>query len=280
MKTSPHYATPRPVRPKKALGQHFLTDLTVARRIAATLDAYVGTPLLEVGPGMGVLTQYLLELGHDLTVVELDREAAAYLRRAYPASLDGRIIEGDFLRQPWAEHFGSTFCVIGNYPYNISSQIFLKVVELREHVAACSGMVQREVAERLAARPGCKAYGVLTVLVQLWYDVEYLFTVGPEVFAPPPRVQSAVVRMTRNARRSLPCAEGDLRTVVKTAFGTRRKTLRNALRRLVEAWQPARADILLADPRFDLRAEQLALDDFIHLTLTLREGGGSDPDCL
>lgn len=261
----------RNVRPKKALGQHFLTDLSVAERIAATLDGYVGTPVLEVGPGMGVLTQFLLRAGHDLTVVELDRESVAYLRLTYPASLDGRIVEGDFLGERWDEYFGGRpFCVIGNYPYNISSQIFFKVVAMKDCVPACSGMVQREVAERLASRPGRKAYGVLTVLVQLWYDVEYLFTVGPDVFNPPPKVQSAVIRMTRNGRTALPCAEADLRAVVKGAFSTRRKTLRNALRPLVEAWRPGRVADILADAFFNQRAEQLSVEDFIQLTVRLR----------
>lgn len=259
------------VRPKKALGQHFLTDLTVAERIA---DTIAPGRTLEVGPGMGVLTQYLLQKGHDLRVVELDAESVSYLKVHYPVQLDRRIVEADFLRLDLAETFGGeTFSLIGNYPYNISSQIFFKVVENRDLIPTCSGMIQKEVAERLAAHPGTKAYGVLSVLVQLWYDVEYLFTVGNEVFNPPPKVQSAVIRMTRNARREadLPCAEADLRAVVKAAFSMRRKTMRNALRPLVEQWQAGRAAEILSDRLFDLRAEQLPIDDFIALTLRLRQ---------
>ena len=260
------------VRPKKNLGQHFLTDLTIAERIADTIP--VGRTL-EVGPGMGVLTQYLLDKGHDLRVVELDPESVSYLKVNYPVRLDRRILQADFLRLDLAETFGGqTFSLIGNYPYNISSQIFFRVVDHRDLIPLCSGMIQKEVAERLAARPGSKAYGVLSILIQVWYDVEYLFTVGNEVFNPPPKVQSAVIRMTRNARTEadLPCSERDLRAVVKAAFSMRRKTMRNALRPLVTLWQPERVDEILQDKLFDLRAEQLPIDGFIDLTVRLRQG--------
>ena len=169
------------VKPKKALGQHFLTDLGIARRIADSLDAFAGLPVVEVGPGMGVLTQFLLEKGHDLTVVEIDTESVEYLRRHMPA-LEGRILAEDFLRLDLGALFpGRKFCVIGNYPYNISSQIFFHILEWKDQVVCCSGMLQREVAERLAARPGTKARGILSVPLQAWYDVEYLFTVDEQV---------------------------------------------------------------------------------------------------
>ena len=175
------------VRPKKALGQHFLTDLSVAQRIAATVSDCAGMPVLEVGPGMGVLTQFLLEAGHDVTVAEIDTESVAYLREHFPA-LDGHIIEGDFLQMDLRKMFhGRQFAVIGNYPYNISSQIFFKVLDNKDLIPVCSGMLQREVAERLAAPPGTKARGILSVLLQAWYRVDYLFTVSEHVFNPPPK---------------------------------------------------------------------------------------------
>ncbi|MCM1518203.1 MAG: 16S rRNA (adenine(1518)-N(6)/adenine(1519)-N(6))-dimethyltransferase RsmA [Pseudoflavonifractor sp.] len=251
----------RQVKPKKALGQHFLTDLSVARRIAATLDGYPGLPVLEVGPGMGVLTQFLLEQGHDLLVAEIDAESVDYLRENFPA-LDGRIIEGDFLQMDLHDIYGDRpFCVIGNYPYNISSQIFFKVLDYKDQVVCCSGMLQKEVAERLAAAPGSKAYGILSVLLQAWYDVEYLFTVDENVFNPPPKVKSGVIRMTRNDVTSLGCDSRLFKTVVKTAFGQRRKTLRNSLRGLVP---PGAA--LPDDPVMALRPEQLSVQQFISLT--------------
>ncbi len=259
------------VRPKKSLGQHFLTDLSIAERIADTLADYKQLPVLEVGPGMGVLTQFLLQKGYDLQVVELDAESVAYLKVEYPSSLDRRIIEADFLKLHLEDYFPGQFCLIGNYPYNISSQIFFKVVDYRDKIPCCSGMIQKEVAERLAARPGCKAYGVLSVLIQVWYDVEYCFSVSNNVFNPPPKVQSAVIKMVRNNVRELPCPEADLRAVVKNAFGMRRKTMRNSLRALVQSWQPVRAAEILQDPLFDLRAEQLSVQQFIDLTVSLRQ---------
>ncbi len=194
------------VKPKKALGQHFLTDLSVAGRIAATLSDYVGVPVIEVGPGMGVLTRFLLDGGHDLTVVELDRESVEYLQANFP-QLHGRIVEADFLRLDLAELTrGREFCVIGNYPYNISSQIFFRILDYKDMVPCCSGMLQREVAERLAAPEGTKARGILSVLLQLWYRVDYLFTVSENVFNPPPKVKSGVIKLVRNDRRLLPCS--------------------------------------------------------------------------
>lgn len=252
------------VKPKKALGQHFLTDLSVARRIAATLDDFHGMPVMEVGPGMGVLTQFLLESGHDVKVAEIDTESVEYLRREFPAleAAEG-IMECDFLRTDLAKVYpdGQKFCVIGNYPYNISSQIFFHVLEYKDQVACCSGMLQREVAERLAAAPGTKARGILSVLLQAWYDVEYLFTVSEHVFNPPPKVKSGVIKMTRNGVTSLGCDERLFKTVVKTSFGQRRKTLRNSLRGLFPASVPLPDHEIMS-----LRPEQLSVDRFIELT--------------
>lgn len=261
------------VRAKKNLGQHFLTDLSIAERIADTLTEYKELPVLEVGPGMGVLTQFLIQKGFDLKVVELDGESVSYLKVNYPVTLDKRIIEADFLKLKLEEVFdGKSFCLIGNYPYNISSQIFFKVVDYRDMIPCCSGMIQKEVAERLAAAPGSKSYGILSVLIQVWYDIEYCFTVGNHVFNPPPKVQSAVVKMVRNDVKELPCAEKDLRTLVKNAFGMRRKTLRNCLRQLIHEWQPEKAEDILAEEFFNKRAEQVSVQEFIDLTVRLKSG--------
>ena len=246
---------------KKALGQHFLKDLQIAQRIADTLSDYKDLPVLEIGPGMGVLTQYLLEAGHDLTVVELDMESVDYLEQNFPA-LEGRILAEDFLRLDLSKLFPGQFCVIGNYPYNISSQIFFKVLDFKEHVPCCSGMIQKEVAERLAAGPGSKTYGILSVLLQAWYTVEYLFTVSEFVFDPPPKVKSAVIRMVRNDRKELGCDEKLFKTVVKTSFNQRRKTLRNSMKPLLGKDCP---DYAL--PVFDKRPEQLSVEQFVELTL-------------
>ncbi len=251
----------RLVKPKKALGQHFLKDLQIARQIAETLDAYKGMPVLEIGPGMGVLTQFLLDAGHDLTVVELDRESVAYLEKNFPR-LEGRIFAEDFLRLDLSKIFSSPFCVIGNYPYNISSQIFFRVLDYKDSVPCCSGMIQREVALRLASPPGKKDYGILSVLLQAWYNIEYLFTVSENVFDPPPKVKSAVIRMTRNERKSLGCDEALFKRVVKTSFNQRRKTLRNSMKPLLGKEFPH-----YSLPIFDKRPEQLSVEDFIELTI-------------
>lgn len=250
------------VRPKKALGQHFLTDLGVARRIAATLDDFKGLPVIEVGPGMGVLTQFLLADGHDVRVAEIDKESVRYLEDNFP-DLRGRIIDGDFLRLDLAAVYpgGQPFCVIGNYPYNISSQIFFHILDYRDQVVACSGMLQREVAERLAAAPGTKSRGILSVLLQAWYDIEYLFTVDPGVFNPPPKVKSGVIRMTRNSVTDLGCDQRLFKTVVKTTFGQRRKTIRNSVRGLLPPGTPLPDSELMA-----MRPEQLSVSQFIQLT--------------
>ena len=251
----------RLVKPKKALGQHFLKDLQIAERIADTLSDYKQLPVLEIGPGMGVLTQFLLEKGHDLTVVELDLESVDYLEQNFPA-LEGKILAEDFLRLDLSKLFSGQFCVIGNYPYNISSQIFFKVLDYKEHIPCCSGMIQKEVAERLAAGPGSKTYGILSVLLQAWYEVEYLFTVSEKVFDPPPKVKSAVIRMVRNKRTELGCDEKLFKTVVKTSFNQRRKTLRNSMKPLLGKDCP---DYQL--PIFDKRPEQLSVEQFVELTL-------------
>ena len=250
------------VKPKKALGQHFLTDLHVAERIADTIDSRPDLPVLEVGPGMGVLTQFLLQKGRDLTVVELDSESVAWLKANYPA-LDGRVVEADFLKLDLRELMGGReFALIGNYPYNISSQIFFHMLDYKELVPLCSGMLQREVAERLAAGPGTKARGILSVLLQAWYDVEYLFTVSEKVFNPPPKVKSGVIRMTRNQRTELGCDPALFKAVVKATFGQRRKTIRNSIRSVC-------ANFPTDHPLAALRPEQLSVDQFIELTKTV-----------
>lgn len=249
------------VRPKKALGQHFLTDQHVAERIAATMDGFLQYPILEIGPGTGVLTRWLLDMGADLKVVEIDRESVAYLNANFPA-LAGRIIEGDFLQKDLNEIFGGApFCVIGNYPYNISSQIFFKVLDYKDSVPCCSGMLQKEVAERLAAKEGTKVRGILSVLLQAWYDVDYLFTVSEHVFCPPPKVKSGVIKMQRNSRTELPCDERLFRSVVKTTFGQRRKTLRNSIKPLLPPGVAIPESPLLA-----LRPEELSVEQFFELT--------------
>ena len=253
------------VRPKKFLGQHFLTDLGIARRIADTVDACPGVPVLEVGPGMGVMTQFLMEKPRPLKVVEIDFESVSYLRRQYP-QLEDSIIEDDFLTMRLDRTFqGQPFVLTGNYPYNISSQIFFKMLEYKDLIPCCTGMIQKEVAERMAAQPGSKTYGILSVLIQAWYRVEYLFTVEPGVFNPPPKVRSAVIRLTRNEVTDLDCDERLFRRVVKTTFNQRRKTLRNNIRPLLTELG-IEGETLLGEPLFDLRPERLSVEDFISLT--------------
>ena len=262
------------VRPKKFLGQHFLKDLPTAQAIADTVDAAPGLPILEVGPGMGVLTQYLLKKGRELKVVEIDFESVAFLLKAFPELGDG-LLEEDFLQMQLDRTFGGReFVLTGNYSYNISSQIFFKMLEYRHLIPVCTGMIQKEVAERLAAAPGSKVYGILSVLIQLWYDVEYLFTVEPGVFNPPPKVKSAVVRLTRNGRTDCGCDERLLRRVVKTSFNQRRKMMRGSLKPLFAALnaeraggsQPEGVADFLARPEMTKRPEQLSVEEFIELT--------------
>ena len=250
------------VTAKKRLGQHFLTDLSIARRIADTIDVCPGIPVLEVGPGMGVLTQYLLEKNHPVKVVEIDEESVAYLRKNLTQLKDENIIPDDFLKMHLDRIFsGEEFMLIGNYPYNISSQIFFKMLDYKEYIPYCSGMIQKEVGERLAASPGSKAYGILSILIQLWYDVEYLFTVDENVFSPPPKVKSAVVLMKRNGRTDVGCDEALLKKIVKGTFNQRRKKLRNSIQQIV-----GKESAILADPILDKRPEQLSIEEFIELT--------------
>ena len=255
------------VRPKKKLGQHFLTDLSIARAIADTVDAYPDIPVLEIGPGMGVMTQFLVEKPRQLKVVEIDRESVAYLKSSPQFSIlnsQFSIIEGDFLRMDLREAFdGMQFVLTGNYPYDISSQIFFKMLDNKDLIPCCTGMIQREVAERIASAPGNKSYGILSVLIQAWYDVEYLFTVDEHVFNPPPKVKSAVIRMTRNDVRQLGCDEQLFKKVVKTVFGQRRKMLRVSLRQMV----PAESSIYTDYADFlTRRPEQLTVAQFVELT--------------
>lgn len=249
------------VRPKKFLGQHFLKDLQVAQDIADTVDTCPDIPILEVGPGMGVLTQFLIPKGRPLKVVELDFESVAYLKENF-VQLGDNIIEQDFLKMDLNSLFdGKPFVLTGNYPYNISSQIFFKMLEYKDLIPCCTGMIQKEVAERIAAKPGNKTYGILSVLIQAWYRVEYLFTVHEHVFNPPPKVKSAVIRMTRNETQDLGCNEKLFKQIVKTTFNQRRKTLRNSISPILDKNSP-----LSADPLFNKRPEQLSVEDFIELT--------------
>ncbi len=256
------------VKAKKSLGQHFLTDLNIARKIAGALSG--GTPeapadVLEVGCGMGVLTQYLLARPDLMTYgAEIDAESVTYLKERFPEFVP-RLSEGDFLNMDLLRLFPDGVRIIGNFPYNISSQIFFKVIENRDRVPECVGMIQREVAVRLAEPPGSRAYGILSVLLQAWYDIEYLFTVSESVFNPPPKVKSAVIRLRRNATRRLDCDESLFVRVVKAAFGQRRKMLRNALKAVFGDFAGAE------HPLFSHRAEQLSVADFEALTRWVAE---------
>ena len=251
------------VRAKKALGQHFLTDLNIARKIATALSG--GSPenpdkVLEVGCGMGVLTQFLLQRDDIVTYgAEIDSESVEYLHVHYP-DFAPRLSEGDFLKMDLKECYGERLKIIGNFPYNISSQIFFKVLENRDIVPECVGMIQREVAVRLAEPPGSKEYGILSVLLQAWYDIEYLFTVGEKVFNPPPKVKSAVIRLVRNNVEHLDCDEQLFIKVVKASFGQRRKMLRNSLKATFGNFGGREHQF------FTMRAEQLSVADFVELT--------------
>ncbi|MDO4981714.1 MAG: 16S rRNA (adenine(1518)-N(6)/adenine(1519)-N(6))-dimethyltransferase RsmA [Prevotellaceae bacterium] len=251
------------VRPKKNLGQHFLIDLGIAKRIADTVDAFPDIPVLEVGPGMGVMTQYLVDKPRDLKVVEIDRESVAYLNEHFPR-LQQNIIGADFLRMSLDDVFdGRQFVLTGNYPYDISSQIFFKMIDNKDLIPCCTGMIQREVALRIASKPGNKAYGILSVLIQAWYDVEYLFTVDETVFNPPPKVKSAVIRMTRNKVTNLGCDEKLFKRLVKTVFNQRRKMLRVSLRQMF-ATPPSNG--FYQQEVMTKRPEQLSVSQFVELT--------------
>ena len=258
------------VKPKKNLGQHFLTDLSIASRIADTVDAYPDIPVLEVGPGMGVMTQYLVEKPRDLKVVEIDRESVEYLKHTLfseeTPTGSSPIIEGDFLRMDLNQVFdGRQFVLTGNYPYDISSQIFFKMLDNKELIPCCTGMIQREVALRIASEPGTKAYGILSVLIQAWYDVEYLFTVDEHVFNPPPKVKSAVIRMTRNTVTDLGCDEQLFKRLVKTVFNQRRKMLRVSLKQMFTNDIQPRPGFYEHDI-MTRRPEQLTIQKFVELT--------------
>lgn len=290
------------VRAKKALGQHFLTDQNIAKSIVAALqlpaaggkavasegkvNAEVASvprvqltteqparmKVLEIGPGMGVLSQYLLQRQDvDLRMIEIDDESVEYLESHFPQA-HGRVIFGDFLKLDIDELFPEEFHVIGNFPYNISSQIFFRIIDYRNRIPQTVCMIQKEVAERIAEKPGSKTYGILSVLLQAWYDIEYLFTVGSGAFAPPPKVQSAVIKLTRNRRTSLGCDENAFKNIVKTAFGQRRKTLRNSLKPIIaakgtkEGWDTEALTSFTSAPVFELRPERLSVEDFIGLT--------------
>ena len=263
------------VRPKKNLGQHFLVDLDIARRIADTVDQpFADLPVLEVGPGMGVMTQYLVQKPRPLKVVEIDRESVEYLKEhflMFSRNEEGgtrkderEIISGDFLRMDLNEVFGGQqFVLTGNYPYDISSQILFKMLDNKDLIPCCTGMIQHEVAVRMASQPGNKQYGILSVLIQAWYNVEYLFTVEPDVFNPPPKVQSAVIRMTRNEVTDLGCDEALFKRIVKTTFNQRRKMLRVSLRQLL----PKDSPLFSQHEEFlTLRPEQLSISQFVELT--------------
>ena len=244
------------VKPKKNLGQHFLTDQNIARKIVDSLSSKV-TDVLEIGPGMGVLTQYLLERSDiNLQVVEIDRESVAYLQQKFPQL---EILTGDFLKTDISAYFYNSFSIIGNFPYNISSQIFFRVLDMRNRIPEVVGMVQKEVAERIAAPHGSKTYGILSVLLQTFYTIEILFSVSEHVFAPPPKVKSAVIKLVRNNRESLPCSEKLFVKVVKAAFNQRRKMLRNSLREF---------GVELSSEFAEKRPEQLSVEDFIRLTIS------------
>ena len=251
---------PMEVRAKKALGQHFLTDQSIEMKIVDSLGRSEVRDVLEIGPGMGVLTQYLLKRDDiDLKLVELDGESVEYLLTHFPG-MQGKLYQADYLRLDIHTLFQDKYRVIGNFPYNISSQIFFKILEDKDRVPEVVCMIQKEVAERIAEKPGSKTYGILSVLLQAWYDIDYIVSVGSGAFCPPPKVQSAVIRLRRNSRSSLGCDEKLFKTVVKTAFNQRRKTLRNALKPLLGD------SVDSSNPVFDLRAERLSVEDFVSLT--------------
>ena len=254
------------VRAKKALGQPFLTDQGIAMTIVDSLEAGGVRNVLEIGPGMGVLTQYLLKRDDiDLKLVELDGESVEYLLTHFPG-MQGKLYEMDYLKLDVHLLFPGEYRVIGNFPYNISSQIFFKILEDKDRVTEVVCMIQKEVADRIAEKPGTKTYGILSVLLQAWYDIDYIISVGSGAFCPPPKVQSAVIRLRRNGRSSLGCDERLFKMVVKTAFNQRRKTLRNALKPLITDAVDTNT------PVFDLRAERLSVEDFVALTNLISKG--------
>ncbi|MDR3226921.1 MAG: 16S rRNA (adenine(1518)-N(6)/adenine(1519)-N(6))-dimethyltransferase RsmA [Prevotellaceae bacterium] len=246
------------VRPKKSLGQHFLHDRQIAERITQSIDDNTKS-LLEIGAGTGVLTEFLLEKNIDFKAVEIDRESIAFLRKTFP-DIKNKLIEGDFLQLNVRTIFDKPFSVIGNLPYNISSQIFFKILDEKNYITEMVCMIQKEVAERIAEKPGSKTYGILSVLIQAFYDVEYLFTVHENAFTPPPKVKSAVIRLTRNATQHLDCDEILFKKTVKATFNQRRKTIKNSLKLIT-------GDKIIPENRFlTLRPERLSVSDFVELT--------------
>lgn len=255
------------VRAKKHLGQHFLKDESIAAKIAASLSFSGYTKILEIGPGMGVLTKYLLDKPTETFVIEIDRDSVVYLNENY-SQLAGKIISEDFLKYDLGAVFGKEpFAIIGNFPYNISTQIVFKTLAMRDQIPEFSGMFQKEVAERICEKKGSKTYGILSVLTQAFYEAEYLFTVSEHVFSPPPKVKSGVLRLRRKEEYHLPCDEKLFFAVVKTAFNQRRKTLRNSLK----TYQLS--DNLKEDSIFDLRPEQLSVEQFVALTQKIAANG-------
>ncbi|HAH26107.1 MAG TPA: 16S rRNA (adenine(1518)-N(6)/adenine(1519)-N(6))-dimethyltransferase [Prolixibacteraceae bacterium] len=256
------------VRAKKNLGQHFLNDKDIAKNIVDSLQAVNVSKVLEIGPGMGVLTQYLLKKEAFVTyAVEIDRESVLYMNDHFP-ELKERIFTSDFLTMRLDQLFDEPFAIIGNFPYNISSQIFFRVLEYRDQIPEIVGMLQKEVAQRLANGPGSKAYGILSVFLQAYYNIEYLFTVNEDVFSPPPKVKSGVIRLTRNEKKKLDCDEKQFFGIVKMAFNQRRKTMRNSLKSRIIS------DELKANPIFDKRPEQLGVAEFELLTRLIGEQVG------
>jgi 16S rRNA (adenine1518-N6/adenine1519-N6)-dimethyltransferase len=254
------------VKAKKHLGQHFLTDRNICKKIADLFQGFNGcNKVLEIGPGMGALTEFLLEREQsDVYVMEIDRDSIAFLKENFPV-LEGKIIEGDFLRANFKTLLGKeSFAVVGNFPYNISSQILFKCLEHRNQIPEIMGMFQREVAWRVAEKPGSKQYGIISVLLQAFYDIEYCFTVDEHVFNPPPKVKSGVIRCTRNSRQTLPCDDKLFIQVVKQTFGQRRKTIRNSLKSLVQ-------DSTFEHEFLPLRPERMSVEDFITLTLAVEK---------
>lgn len=257
------------VKAKKHLGQHFLTDLGIAEQIAQAVKGHGGAAkILEVGPGMGVLTDFLMQRDLGLYLIDIDKESIIYLHKKYP-NLKEKIIEGDFLKMNVGETFGEKLAIAGNFPYNISSQIFFKVLEAKNNVTEVVCMLQKEVAERIASPKGSKSYGILSVLLQAYYDITYLFTVPPHVFDPPTKVNSGVIRLTRNSIDKLDCNEKLFVQVVKAGFGNRRKTLRNCLK-------PFNLPVEFnSNPLLDKRAEQLGVTEFIFITQTIDSSRGN-----
>lgn len=246
------------VKAKKYLGQHFLNDKNIANKIAASLVNEKSLQILEIGPGTGILTNELLKYHNNLTLIEIDSESVEYLKNNFEDKF--KLIEGDFLKMNLKNIFNDEFCIIGNFPYNISSQIFFKLLENKEQIPELCGMIQKEVAERIAAKEGSKTYGILSVLLQLFYKIEYLFTVNENVFTPPPKVKSAVIRLTRYRSKLELVNEKNLFMIVKLAFNQRRKTIKNSLSSILNS------ETDTSNKYFSMRPEQLSPEDFISLT--------------